>query len=299
MTGDPGSPAPLLDQAIDLVIRLQSEPQPEVTLSLIQSWRQRSPQHEAAWQRAARLHGLSGAALAGDNARGMPRRALLIGGLAVAGTGWLVGPGLITAARADYQTGLAEVRDVTLTDGSTVTLGPKTALALTAPRQARLLQGMAFFAIAPAPQPFRLLADHCALASPDGQFDLSIQAHEVSLSVGRGQVTAQGQVLHAGDWLRLDAEGKPLEAGAQTQAQIGAWRDDFLIARDEPLASVAARIARWLPGKVVIASPSLGARRISGIYDLRDPLAALQAAVRPTGGQVRQVTRLMTVISAL
>ncbi|MTH65692.1 FecR family protein [Paracoccus shanxieyensis] len=299
MSADRGSGAPLLDQAIDLLIRLQSEPSPEITLSLIRSWRQRSPQHEAAWCRAAKLHGLSGEVLAPKDTAGMPRRTLLIGGLALAGLGLSLGPGLVTVARADYQTGLAEIREVTLADGSRVTLGPKTALAAPAPRQAALLQGMVFLDIKAAPQPFRLRADDCAFELSQGQFDLSMQAREIDLSVAGGQVSAQNRILAAGDWLRLDTQGRTLQAGTRPPTEIASWRDAFLIAQSEPLASVSARIARWLPGRLVIASPSLAGRRISGIYDLRDPLAALRAAVQPTGGQVRQVTPLLTIISAL
>ena len=47
----------LLDEAIDLVIRLQNDPDNPVTVEMIQTWRSRDPRHEVAWSRVAAVHG--------------------------------------------------------------------------------------------------------------------------------------------------------------------------------------------------------------------------------------------------
>lgn len=58
-----------------------------------------------------------------------------------------------------------------------------------------------------------------------------------------------------------------------------------------------SRIARWQPGRVVLAARSLADQRISGLFDLSNPIMALEAVVHPYGGKVRQISPYLTVIS--
>lgn len=53
----------LLDEAIDLVIRLQNDPDNAVSGDMIRAWRARSPLHEKIWLRIDKAHGASGATL--------------------------------------------------------------------------------------------------------------------------------------------------------------------------------------------------------------------------------------------
>ncbi|WP_155734624.1 FecR/PupR family sigma factor regulator, partial [Brucella intermedia] len=50
----------LLDEAIDLIIRLQNDPGNPVAIELIRAWRARGPRHEEVWARVSKAHGASG-----------------------------------------------------------------------------------------------------------------------------------------------------------------------------------------------------------------------------------------------
>ncbi|WP_449045019.1 hypothetical protein [Paracoccus versutus] len=43
------------------------------------------------------------------------------------------------------------------------------------------------------------------------------------------------------------------------------------MAKAEPLGSLVARIAHWLPGRVIVADAAIGRTRIRGLFDISDP----------------------------
>ncbi len=307
----------LFQEALDLVIRLQNDPDNALALDLARAWRARGPEHEAAWDEAVEIHGLAGKVITGrrkseKRAQGkVTRRAALLGGgaAAVAGALWL--PGAVTRARADFVTGTAEIRDEILPDGSRATLGPDSALALDfgpRRRRAEILAGMAYFDVAPdSERAFEARAGDLTVTAVEAAFDLGMDAGWRSVSVGRGSVRlgaggtalAQGEELAAGHWLTLDEDGLNAGRGEREPGQIASWREARIVADEENVGALVARIARWQKGRVLIADPWLGARRISGVYDLSDPVAALEAVVLPYGGKVRQLSPWLTVISAI
>jgi len=71
----------------------------------------------------------------------------------------------------------------------------------------------------------------------------------------------------------------------------------MIVAEKESVSALVAKISRWQPGSVVIADPYLGSRVVSGVFDLSDPLRAIDAVVRPFGAKVRKIAPFMTVIS--
>ena len=71
---------------------------------------------------------------------------------------------------------------------------------------------------------------------------------------------------------------------------VGGWQSRKLTVHGEPIADVVARIRPWYSGTIVLIDDTLGARRVTGVYDLRDPRTALEALVSPYGGAVTQVT---------
>ena len=90
-----------------------------------------------------------------------------------------------------------------------------------------------------------------------------------------------------------------MERGKRDASQIAAWRDGMIVAERETVSAVVAKIARWHRGRIMIAGPNFGSRRISGVFDLHDPVAALEAVVHPHGGKVRQISPWLTVVSPI
>ncbi len=326
MTEAPAEDRRLFHEAADLAIRLQNDPANPVSVDMVRAWVARSPRHEAAWARVAAIHGMTGKVLteqrkaerkaerkiAEGGVAGMSRRTLVIGGLigvGAAAAGSVAVPRALMRARADYMTSTAEIRRVTLSDGSEIILGPDSAVAIDftdARRTIALLAGMAYFDVArDAARPFSVLSGDLAAMALGTAFDVSNDAGFVSVSVDRGTVEAKaadsglrlGERLNPGDWITFDNASHGVVRGTREVSQIAAWREGMIVAERETVSAMVARIARWQPGSVVMADPFLGSRVVSGVFDLADPVGALEAVVRPFGAKVRSISRFMTVIS--
>ena len=177
-------------EATDWLIRLQETPEDTALRREFETWRQQRPAHAAAWAETQRvsaamrrvqprhagqwrpaldkLRGQTRApAIPASTPRAEARRPgrRLIRFSAVAALLLVavnLGPGWLRAWQADFSTGTAETRTLTLADGSRVTLAPESALKIAytpAGRNLRLLAGRAFFEVAPhAARPFRVTA---------------------------------------------------------------------------------------------------------------------------------------------
>jgi transmembrane sensor len=310
----------LTDEAIDLAIRLQNDPDNPVAIEMIRAWRARGPEHERIWLRVARVHGASGKVLTQRRKAerreklGLTRRNLVIGGvvgLGAAGASYSILPDMLLRRRADHITGKGEIRSVTLEDGSVATLGPDSAIAVdftTRLRRIQLLAGMSFFDVAAEPQrAFVVQVAELTATALGTAFDVASDAGMLSISVDRGSVEAQaphsaiagGSKLAAGEWVTFDSATYAVERGSREAGQIASWRDNMIIAEREAVSALVARIGRWIPGRIVMADPFIGSQRVSGIFDLNNPKRALEAVVHPAGAHVRQVSSYLTVISPI
>ncbi|MBK4217682.1 FecR domain-containing protein [Paracoccus caeni] len=297
------------DEALDLILRLRDDP---AAADEAQRWRIISPSHEAAWAEVAAIHGMTGQVLSDQRQpprdRHMGRRMVLLGGLALGGA--MTVPGLVTRARADFVTTTAEIQRLTLPDGSIATLGPDSALALRFDEGQRgidLLSGMAFLDVAAAPaRDFTARSGPVTVTARQSRFELALDARLVSVAVAQGDVdvhvdragSSQGSHVSVGERLSFDADGRPA-LSSRAPDQVGVWREGLIVADNEPVAAVIARIARWQQGRVVLAARSLADEKISGVFDLSNPVMALQAVVHPYGGSVRQISPYLTVISRI
>jgi len=302
-----GPQSQLIDEAIDLVIRLQVDAADTATRDEIAAFRARGAEHEAVWEKVAGVHGATGKVL---SQRRVSRRTVVAGGLVAligGGTAAATLPGLLERAGADFATGKGEIARFTLPDGSVATLGPGSAIALefgTAQRRTRLIEGTGFFDVVPdISRPFTVAARQTEVTALGTAFDVSEDGGQVSVAVDHGSVA----VRHAGaetrltdlEWLRIDERTAGTERGTRATGEVAAWRDRLIIADGEPLAALIGRIGRWLPQTIVTVDPFVGDQVVSGIFDMSQPMRALQAAVHPAGAQVRDVAGLFTVISPI
>lgn len=210
-------------------------------------------------------------------------------------------PDLRIRMTSDYATGAAETETVSLADGSTVLLAPESAIAVTyadGRRAVRLLAGTGHFQVAPDPdRPFAVVANGVTATVLGTAFDVALRDGGTLVGVRSGQVRVadtekpmgKAAYLRAGDWLRVDADRR-VARGRTSPDFVGGWRSGTLTVRGEPIAAVVARIRPWFVGKIVLLDDALGARRVTGVYDLRNPRTALEALVSPYGGAVTQVT---------
>lgn len=294
----------LFREAADLAIRLQDDPANPELIRQVRDWIACGPDHRTAWSQVAAIHGMTGKLLAEQQGAGVNRRQLVLGGLAglgLAAAAAAQGPRLWLRAQADYLTERAATRQIALADGSAMLLGPDSAVAVhmgTTTREVELLRGMAFFEIAAkTPRDFAVRAGSSLIEGQDTGFDVSLDADALSVAVRRGAVRVNDGTLAAGDWLTLRPGSAPATRGHRDPAQVAVWRQGMLVAEEEAVAVVVSRIARWHRSRVMIADSDLGQRVVSGVFDLGDPAAALQAAVQPFGGRVRDMGPFLTVIT--
>jgi transmembrane sensor len=219
---------------------------------------------------------------------------------------FFVVPSLVQRLQADHATVTAELRKVVLQDGSEVTLAPDSAIAVSyqpGARQVRLLAGEAFFEVKPdAARPFRVLADAVETTVVGTSFDVRLSPDGVVVSVEHGivrvgpaSVSARDE-LRAGQAVRVTSDGRTSRQAASSD-MIATWRDGQLVAQNAPLREAVDQLRRYFPGTIVLASTSLGDRRITGAYNLADPEDALRAIAQAHGGKVRRITPWLLVVS--
>lgn len=308
----------LWNEAMALLLRWQAQPSDAKAREAIKHFCAQGEEHLAAWESAKRLYRLTGEATgapereeARRRRRELTRRSVLGGlGVVVVGAAALKGPDLWRRWQADMVSDAGVIVHHGLADGTRLTLGPDSAVRIAfSPtlRRVDLLDGMALFDIAEDPgRPFEAhSAGFVAHAGERTSFEVRHNGGRSLVGVSSGRVVVErgGGVaageLAAGDWVAGGWEDSALQRGHHEAAQIAAWRNRRLIADEERIDVVVAEIARWQSARVVIADWGLGASRVSGLYDLSDPDAALQAVVSPYGGRVRRVTPWLTVLSSV
>jgi transmembrane sensor len=325
---------PLLAEAAGWLLRVQGAPQDAAARAELDGWLAQSERHAQAWAMAQRVWLLAGdvgpaTALPTPQDADLPsrpqvlvspprpRRAvrrpvrMLIGGAVAALAACLavaILPTLRIELQADYTTTVGESRQVTLADGSVVQLDSDSAIDVhysAAGREVRLLAGRAFFEVRPDKQwPFSVRADAVAATVTGTAFDVDLAAEEVRVAVQEGAVRvdypagdrATGVTLAPGDRLRVGrAGGATLERAAI--ASIASWRRGRLLIEGATVAEVVAELRRYHTGIILLADETLARRRVTGVFDLRDPVRALRTVVAPHAGRVREITHYLVIVS--
>lgn len=276
--GEGRIPSPILDEAAEWLVRLQDSGCTDDTRQACAQWRQRSPQHAHAWERAERLLQCLGRlppALALPTLgreRGLDRRraikhlALVLGGASLGLATWQAEP--LRDWLADQRTGVGEQRRLTLPDGSQ--------------RLVRLLRGEIFVDSRADPRPFRVATAEARLHAGAARFNVrqEMAATRVAVLAGRVELSplhGRGRWLESGESVRLGTDGE-----ARRLAFDGlpdAWTRGMLMADRMPLAEVLAELARYRRG-LLRCDPQLARLAVSGAYpllDLRRTLGMLQA----------------------
>ncbi len=225
------------------------------------------------------------------------RRQALLGLGALAGTGlfgWAMWrhtalPELTLAWAADYRTGTGEIRDITLSDGSTVWLNTASAFNQDyRPDQRRLhlVRGeiLVDTAADPLGRPFYVETPQGRLQALGTRFTVRLDAHETFVAVYQGAVavsTAAGatRTVQAGQQTRFTRD--TLAAPEAADPAREAWTRGLLVARDTPLADVVRELRRYYHGHLGLA-PELNDLRVFGGYPIGNPdqaLALLESAL--------------------
>jgi transmembrane sensor len=303
---------PIWEQALDWLFQLQVRPEDSALKEAFEAWLKADPCHAEAWRAASRtwqamgavppVHGDqwqtgSGTIPTAQRRRVRPLAAVLA--LAACLALWLA---LDTPRpRGDYHTATGETRQVTLADGSLVTLDSGTALDVaydTGQRTVRLLSGQAFFEVAPdARRPFTVSAAGITVTVVGTAFDVGLTDQTVQVTVQHGKVqVGDAALLSPGEAVRIDRGTGHAERHGIGPADVAAWRNGQLVLDGISVGDAVERLRRYHRGLILLNDGTLAASKVTGVYDLTDPVSALAAIVRPHGGTVTRITPYLLII---
>jgi len=311
------------EEAAMWLVLLDDDPDDAARRVEFEAWLKAEPVNRDAWQAVGRTATLLTEADAlrrgpGDRtARSNVRRTIVVGRRArrVLGAAALalaacilaiIGPTIVLRLQADHHTGVAEVETLHLDDGSSVRMGPGSALRVAfsgTERRVQILAGEGLFDVtADATRPFRVVTRDAVTTVLGTRFDVTLMETSTSVVVARGhvQVSPRDGVrpvdLRAGDWVRVAADGST-ERGEDRPDLFVLGPDHRVGVRNRPVAEVIERIRPWFAGRIVIADDEVGRKSVTGVFDAGDPAGALDALVGPQGGRVIRITPWLLIVS--
>jgi transmembrane sensor len=210
-----------------------------------------------------------------------------------------IGAVILTARRPGLQvmsTAVGQQRQVTLADGSRLTLNTDTLLAVELTPQRRdiyLRRGEAHFTVVHnASRPFFVHAGDAVISDVGTQFEVRLDSdRDIDVLVDQGEVEVRGLAAATGpaggrssggnaDWVRALSAGEQLlitgphlAINSVSPRQIAddlAWRDGAVVFEGEPLSQALAEVGRYTRAHVVLAEPQVASLRISGRFRTND-----------------------------
>ncbi len=180
--------------------------------------------------------------------------------------------------RATLATRIAEIREIPLPDGSVVTLGARSRVALAfsaRERRLRLDEGEAFFSVAKDPdRPFIVQVGDTLVRAVGTQFDVHKGPQTVRVAVVEGVVEVAPSRAPATPNVprRLVSAGEAIVAPRDTSLQrlatlpaerAGEWRRGRLVYNGAPLIEVVSDANRYSPRPIRIADSRLADLRVT------------------------------------
>ncbi|MBV6289552.1 FecR domain-containing protein [Pseudomonas aegrilactucae] len=295
-------PAQVLEEAAEWLMRMsESELAPDEHAEWEQ-WRRSSPARSDAWARAqvlqAKLGGLpSSVAMSALERPDSPQRRVALGKLAallaLLPAGWASWKlAEVQGWSADYHTGVGQQRELTLADGSQLTLNTATAIDVrfdAGQRLVRLRQGEILVQTAPdtspLARPFVVSTDQGRMQALGTRFSVREWPARTQLAVLEGAVrvdlarqpSASARVITAGQRSDFtDHDFGPLQA---VDASVSAWAQGMLMADNLPLAELVAELGRYRHG-FVRCDPAIAQVRVSGAFPISDSQRTLAMLVQ-------------------
>jgi transmembrane sensor len=169
---------------------------------------------------------------------------------------------------------VGEIREVTLSDGSKVTLDTQSALKVELgpkTRWAHLERGRARFQIRPASEPFIVTAGPVEMRSQGAIVDVDHQAGADHVEVRAGSVGlkafgAPPSMMNAGEgFASVGPEQHRLHSLSAAD-----WASGMLSFETSPLSSVVEIANRYSAHHIILSDPSLARLEITGVFHAND-----------------------------
>ncbi|MGE0642269.1 MAG: FecR domain-containing protein [Nitrospira sp.] len=311
------------EEATEWFARLRSENCSDEERRLFESWRSRAPEHAAAYEQvmalwsdpALRSAATQAAALSrpfestNPVARRVPFQVKPFALAAtIAGVLILIGLGMDLPLRlaSDYHTSTGERQVVQLSDGSVVTMNTRSAIGMAYDdrnRRVDLLAGEAFFQVAPDAQKAFVVSSYGITTRAVGtEFLVRHQADGIQVTVTEGVVELAP--AHSG-WAPIHvAAGKQIVVSTRGPEpardvdvnRVTSWLRGRLVVEDARLGDVIEELRRYHSGTIQVWNRSVNEIRVSGSYNLADPMAVLLALTETLPVQMARVTDRVVVL---
>lgn len=183
------------------------------------------------------------------------------------------------------QTARAEQREVTLPDGTVVTVNTDSSLRVQfypQKREVRLLQGEAYFAVAPqGDHSFIVKAANTEIRVVGTAFNVRAAPSNTYIAVNEGVVQVSSPdrttTLRAGHALTIN-----LQTGQQYPSTLppelaGSWKSGQLSFKNTALYEVIEALQPYADKPITLANPQLGHYKVSGFANTNNPIGFLNA----------------------
>lgn len=227
------------------------------------------------------------------------KKRLAIGAVAASLVAIAAGPQLVLMARADHRTGIGEVRNLVLADGSQAVLDTNSAIAVDfghGRRDITLLAGRAWFKVRHGdPRPFRVAA--LGGVTQDVGTAFAVERGEAGVDVGVTEgavqllspVSGKALVLTAGQHARYRQGEAAQRTGGPSAETIAAWRTGELLIRNMPVEAAIRAIGRYRKAPIFTWGRLDMLEPVSGTFTTGQPDDALSTLAQMRG---LSVTRL-------
>lgn len=250
--------------ATEWLLALNEAPDDVLLQRRFQAWLTEDPAHERDWISVNSMFDQLGSALSPNTSpvetssvvsfpanRGAKRWRLAhvaVGLVAACVAVGVFSPEILLRFRADQMTGVAQQREVTLADGSTIRLAPSSAIAThftVGRRDVRLLRGEAFFQVVhDTKRPFVVTVGAVQTTDVGTAFDIRRNDADTTVAVREGAVQVEGngspgglpEVLHAGDEIRVSTNGGSVSDVARRHVEpeeVALWTSARAMVRTE------------------------------------------------------------------
>jgi transmembrane sensor len=284
---------PVRAEAYAWIAQFASGDMTSIDVQRMKAWYTKSPAHAAAYSEARHVWrslgpiasaSIAESALEGDekapptraNHRSLiGRRAFLGAALAASAAYLVVRPPAnmwpsFAELTADVRTGVGEQRQLSVADRVSLELNTRTSILVGSQPADRtnieVISGEAAISTVPASPPLNVTVGHVHVAAFDADFNVRCDDSRVSISCIRGELIvdrggpkstlfAQQQVTYGTGGTRAIATIKP--------DIVTAWRHGMLIFDGTPVAQVIDEINRYRPGRIMLASDTIGRRLLS------------------------------------
>lgn len=304
-------------EAADWLARLRG-PAGDADHAAFQRWYRADPAHAEAYDRVKARYDSAGLIAQTTLGRGRalpePRRvtgkrrtyamAAGIAALLLFSAALLLGrpEALMPRAEAEtlhFETAVGEIRQVSLPDGSGMTLDTDTKVAVTLGhdrRQVMLRQGRARFVVAREDRrPFVVEAGESRVVGHEGSFDVALHDGVATVQPIDGSVTLQDRGggaasvplrLAAGQAILISADGSRVPRQPGRSAAL--WPRGVLEFDNTPLGQAIAEANRYSHAQIRLAEPSLARLRVNGTFRAGDSEGLARSLAAAFGLRLRR-----------